>query len=87
MTLDRMQAVLLEDQLKRAQKALLVAAAETDALRSVAVTNLRELEEARAEIVSLRDAIKQLTADVAHYMAYGPSVPAFPKAMVEHADG
>lgn len=60
---------------------------ETRAAKHVARQHLTDLQETRAENRALRDAIKQLTADVAHYMQHGPAVPAYPKAMAQNADG
>lgn len=53
---------------------------EKKALKNIAVRHLAALEEAQAENRALRESVKLLTADVAHYAQYGP-LPVWAKAI------
>ncbi len=54
---------------------------EKKALKDIAVRHLAALEEAQSETRALRDSVRVLTADVAHYAQFGPVPPLFPKVV------
>lgn len=81
------EAEVLGYELSSARQTIVSLRMERDAAKAIAVKHLAELEECKAEIRALRDAVRQLSADVAHYASFGPVVPAYPKAMVTSGNG